>query len=58
MPDLDKTTPDKLYPSGTKAFRSMISQDPRRSGIEYIEPDSVLQKYKRTKAVPHLRDLL
>ena len=48
------TTPEELWPSGTKAFRSMISQDPRRSGIDFIEPDSVLQKYKRTKAVPML----
>lgn len=51
------TTPEELWPSGTKAYRDMISQDPRRAGIEYIEPDSVLQKHTRTKAVPHLRDL-
>lgn len=51
------TTPEELWPSGTKAYRDMIAQDPRRAGIEYIEPDSVLQKHTRTKAVPHLRDL-
>lgn len=52
-----ETTPEELWPSGTKAFRNMISQDPRRPGTDYIEPDSVLQKYKQAKAVPHLRDV-
>lgn len=48
------TTPEELYPEGSKRFREILLSDPRREGIEYRSPDKVLERRRSSlKAIPY-----
>lgn len=51
------TTPEELYPEGSKRFREILQSDPRREGIEYRSPDKVLERRRSSlKAIPYTTD--
>lgn len=56
--DVYNTTPEELYPEGSKRFMEILQSDPRREGIEYRSPEEVLERRRGSlKAVSHLRDV-